>query len=834
MPSVGNEADPHPNSPDPASGLAEQQLSPTRGSAVAHDHPQAQSAETRFAGGEPDDEEFDLLLRVLGPTVIDGSPAASELRPRERDVLASLALDPSRPAHTERLSGIIWPDRAPATAGVTIQNHVARIRKQLGGDAVLTEPGGYRLGRRWVIDIARRSTLVDRSARWSRLSRPDLAVGCLDEALLLGRGPAFADLPTSPLVNAAQERQLEIGRHLLDRLMISLLVCDGVGRLVAQGRFWCDSEPFREVRWAALAVALYRDGQRREAVRTVHHADRLLRQRSGLNAGPMLRSIEAMVLDDSSILLSNAVIEALTGTSYLTADLDDLPDSGGSTFSGAVHPRIAPPTTDPGPAALRPAGQRPAGHGMTGNGRVGSSQTEEVVEGLAASLTTIGAVVAAAETAQEQREFADAATLWRIAAERDARRHGEASPTTLRLRLKRAQALRLAGDPACVGVVIDAAETSKHVGGEVFAEAVTELCRLGPSTEAGVLNPQIASLLESAIDGCAPGATRARCGSEAALFYSMSGHIDRAIHHFEQSLLDARRSGDERVLLDALGATYVIVTHPSDQQRRRALAAEMLGLAEKVGDLDAKCSALHLYFAAQLIDADPLLRTTFHHQDRLARALSSAGRRWMAAYQRACLAFLEGRLNDAERITEDAYATAPVSTSRAASTRWMMLLLIRTARGRAQDLADDIESAIAEQPGLPGWRAPAAWLAALRGDRSRVQFECRKLDFGSALPLDMAYGAAAMMMARAVARVGLAEAYEPLRTLIEPYSGMFSWYGSGTVGPFDLALAELAAAIGETDRAARHLEVAQRLVDRIGAVVFQPDLDAVRGHILDG
>lgn len=737
---------------------------------------------------------------MLGPTVAEQEASPVGLRPRERDVLAALALHAPKAVSLSEIAASLWPDGVPPSAEITIQNHIARVRRRLGSESVTTLPGGYRLGAVWTIDLDRRAELVHTAARWSRLYRPDLAVRALDEATALSRGPAYTDLAATDGVVTARDRQLEMGKRVVDELLVALAATGSNARVIADGPAWCQSEPFREVRWAVVAVALYRDGQRRESARLLHRAGRVLRERAGLSLGPALRRLEEMVLDDDSELRSAPIAE-------LVGRADARPSAAGLSAAPPTHRHAGGPSRD---------------------------DPEVGLAALPAQDLSFGALASAAEVATQCGQFEEAAQLWKVATERSIERRGETHATTLRYRLHHAQALRLAGDPTCSREVMWVVDRAEAVSGDLFAEAVTEMCRLGPSTVAGQLDTSRAQILERAVNGCQQEGIRASCESEAALFYSMTGRLDRAVHHYEQSIRDARRSQQPRALLDALGATYVIVTHPRDQGRRQELAAEMLELAERLDDDNGRFSALHLYFATQVIDADPLLRTTFRHQEQLARRLGTAGRRWMATYQRACVAFLDGRLDDALEITEDAFATAPVSTSRAGSTRSMMLLMVRSAQGREQELTEHLDAVIAEQPALPGWRTVAAWLAARRGDRDRVVEELRALDHGRSIPEDMSWGPAICLLGRAAARVGHLEAAEPILGMLRPYAGTFSWYGSGTVGPFDLALADLTLALGDRAGALGYIDSAERLVRRLGAVVFQPEIDEARSRLLAG
>src|SRR5690606_3605585 len=215
----------------------------------------------------------------------------------------------------------------------------------------------------------------------------------------------------------------------------------------------------------------------------------------------------------------------------------------------------------------------------------------------------------------------------------------------LELRLGQAEMLRRSGDPGAVPIAWDVVRAAEALGDSVLvAHGAAGLCSLGPLTEAGTLDEELADLVERAVLGCDDPAARALCAAQATLFYSMSGRVDRCSAHFEEALASARRTGDPQILLAALGVVYIALTHPDELERRERLAEELLAVAERIDDDDARFQALHLYFSNQVQRADPLLRTTFVRQETLTARLRTPQRRWMVGYQRACLAHLDGRL----------------------------------------------------------------------------------------------------------------------------------------------------------------------------------------------
>ncbi len=721
-----------------------------------------------------------LRLEVLGPARVQRGGRDVPLRQREREVLAALALRHPGPTDLPNLIDALWPSGPPPTARTSPQNHVARTRRTLSDDVVVTVGRAYRLGPGWVLDIDEAAALADEGRALVAAGEGAAAVAALVEAIELAQGDPFADLPDDdPLVVSARARALERHRQAEDDLLVALLAAGRVAEAVAEGAALTAAESFREVRWAAFALSLYRDGQRREALRALHVGQTALRDLVGLDGGPVLRSLEALVLADHPDATTGAPAVLLGRAPNAVAAVPPIPEATGT------------------------------------------------VDG-----TSIRALLEAGRAAHREARFAEAADLLERAGARAGGRGGEAGRRALTIRLQHAVVLRHAGDSTHVGLVWEVVRTAEEADDRVmFAEAAAALCALGPHIRAGSLPEGVAGVVERAIAGCHGPAARARRARGAVRLYSLSGHFGRCRAHFESSLADARITADDAVVLEALMGTYVALAHPDDWPQRAELAGEMLTLAERLDDDDARVSALHVYFSTQVAFADPLLRTTFARQEALARALGSAGRRWMVGYQRACVAHLDGRLDDALEIAAESEHTAPVDPSRAATTALMARVPVRTAQGRAADLVPELDRMIVDQPGLPEWRAVAAWPAALAGGHDRVAEECATLDQGRALPRDQPWSAAAALLARAVARVGAPHDIEALRSLIGPYAGLVTWFGSGSVGPFDVALAELELARGDHTAARAARDRAQHLVDRLRAPVFQPDIDAISARL---
>src|SRR3954452_19023710 len=88
-----------------------------------------------------------MQFRILGPLEVhseQGPVALGGVKPRA--ILALLVLHAGETVSAERLALALWGEEAPAGAVKTVQVHVSRLRKALGGSEIIeTTPAGYRL-----------------------------------------------------------------------------------------------------------------------------------------------------------------------------------------------------------------------------------------------------------------------------------------------------------------------------------------------------------------------------------------------------------------------------------------------------------------------------------------------------------------------------------------------------------------------------------------------------------------------------------------------------------------------------------------------------------------
>ena len=246
-----------------------------------------------------------MEFRILGPLEVrDGERVLPLGGVKRRAVLAVLLLDANRVVSVEGLVDRVWGDSPPPSALASLQNHLGRLRRELG-DRLVRRPPGYLLrvadGER---DLDRFQRLVDDA----RGAEPAVAAERLAEALALWRGPPLADLAGEPAAGAAApledlrlaaleeriEADLALGRHAA--------VVPELEELVAR-------EPYRERLRGQLIVALYRSGRQADALEAYARARRAFVDELGTEPSRPLQELQRAVLNRDPALEAPAGVE---------------------------------------------------------------------------------------------------------------------------------------------------------------------------------------------------------------------------------------------------------------------------------------------------------------------------------------------------------------------------------------------------------------------------------------------------------------------------------------------------------------------------------------------
>lgn len=224
------------------------------------------------------------------------------------------------PVPADRLGAELWGEREPKAATNLIQQYVMRLRRELGdrqGRLLVARPPGYQmvLADEGDVDAAAFTRLGDSGRAALAVGDAERAAGLLAQALALWRGPALADVPTGPLVEAEAARLAEQRLDVLQSRVEADLACGRHAALVPELRQSVREHPLREGLWGQLMLALYRSGRQAEALDAYREVHRLLAGELSIEPSAPLCDLQLRMLrGDPRLDLPEPEAEAEAGT----------------------------------------------------------------------------------------------------------------------------------------------------------------------------------------------------------------------------------------------------------------------------------------------------------------------------------------------------------------------------------------------------------------------------------------------------------------------------------------------------------------------------------------
>ncbi|HJY97964.1 MAG TPA: BTAD domain-containing putative transcriptional regulator, partial [Streptosporangiaceae bacterium] len=233
---------------------------------------------------------------LLGPVEVRVDGRAVPLPgARQRLVLTMLLVDFNRMVPAGRLIDELWEAALPGDPRGALRTQVSRLRRALGpaGGDLATVEGGYCLAvQRGQLDATRFEDMLAAAARASS----EHALGLVDEALALWRGPPLGEFADRPFALATVARLNELRLVAAERRAELLLIAGLVEEAVATLQALLAEHPEREQARGLFMQALYRAGRHTEALSTFRSWRRYLAEELGLDPSPALRRIEQDIL----------------------------------------------------------------------------------------------------------------------------------------------------------------------------------------------------------------------------------------------------------------------------------------------------------------------------------------------------------------------------------------------------------------------------------------------------------------------------------------------------------------------------------------------------------
>lgn len=434
----------------------------------------------------------------------------------------------------------------------------------------------------------------------------------------------------------------------------------------------------------------------------------------------------------------------------------------------------------------------------------------------------------AAQHAQAMLAYEEAARMYEMAISALELGHPDAERLRCEMLLNLGEALYGAGlfDRARAAFARASASARQIGSAEDMARAALGF-GMPPSTPDRA-DHDLITMLEQARDalGASDSALHAMILARMSVEYFWA-HDSRRAELSHQSVEIARRAGDPATLLYVLYARHTAVWEPDNLEERLAIASEIIALAEQTGNrrwaLRVWGLGAHYMRFADLLEAGdiPAVDREIAQYSRLATEL-----RQDLGYEeliRATRALMDGRFDEAERLGVKTLEVAMRLERRLGPFRAAVnsqLLILRREQGRLAELEPVLRAGLARTPGSALRRCAMAFLYSQTGRRAEARASFEELAAGNfaAMPRDMSWYAAMVLLTEVCAYLGDAPRARMLYQLFEPYAGrnavldIHVCYGS--VAHY---LAMLAATNGELDRAERHFEAALRFNLAMGA-----------------
>jgi DNA-binding SARP family transcriptional activator len=238
-----------------------------------------------------------LEFRLLGPleALAGGTPIALGLK--QRMLLVLLLLRANEVVSRDRLIDELWGDQPPDAAPNALAALVARLRRALPADVLLTAPGGYELRiDRQALDLHRFELLVEEGRKTLAAGDPARAAERLRLALSIWRGPALADFEYETFAQPAITRLEELRLAAIESRIDADLALGRHVELVGEVQSLVRENQLRERLRGQLILALYRSGRQAEALEAYREGRTVLVEELGIEPSPPLQELERAIL----------------------------------------------------------------------------------------------------------------------------------------------------------------------------------------------------------------------------------------------------------------------------------------------------------------------------------------------------------------------------------------------------------------------------------------------------------------------------------------------------------------------------------------------------------
>ena len=283
----------------------------------------------------------------------------------------------------------------------------------------------------------------------------------------------------------------------------------------------------------------------------------------------------------------------------------------------------------------------------------------------------------------------------------------------------------------------------------------------------------------------------------------------------------ARRTENPAALVYALDGRCASIISPDTVAERLALGSELRDVAERIGDTERLLQA-HLHrVIAQLEAGDvPGAEADLDAASHIAHDLRMPAQRWQIGGVEAMLALAAGRLDEAEKLVQQAFALGEHTQPTAAiPVYWLQRYALGDFRGSLEEVEPAIRDLVVEYPARPVFRCALAHLYVKVGrlpEARRVFVNLARNSF-STLPFDIEWLYGMSMLAETCSALNDEASAAVLYRLFLPWATFnVADIAEGMRGSVSRYLGILATTKGHWRSAAEHFEDALEMNERMG------------------
>ena len=342
--------------------------------------------------------------------------------------------------------------------------------------------------------------------------------------------------------------------------------------------------------------------------------------------------------------------------------------------------------------------------------------------------------------------------------------------------------------------------------------------------EFGVADLDLLAYLERALEALDDEDSVLRCELLARLavegYFTTSRERRRALS--AEALAMARRLDDPVALTVALASELLVSWTHENLEQRLELDDELVAIAAGNSIAYGELIGRHFRMVDRLESGDRAAADAdLAACEHLAERLGHYAFHVQLAWYRSMIAFVEGRLEDAERLTHDAFERNLLSNEPAAWTAYgVQMFRLRREQGRHVELEGVIRASVERQPHLA--MALNTGLATIAGehgrtDEARVLLDQVVADGPFANDEDLMATLHAMHIAEAAVAIEHVEAANAVSGILDADTGLIGVLATGHLcfGAIDRARGDVARTQGRLDDA---IECYERAIDTEEAV----------------